>query len=80
MNLVLMIPAGLNLDLEVPDHEDEVGVKQPAEDADHGDGVGKAHDGQEDPRPHEADVPLKYKQIAECTRIIGFHVKETTLS
>ena len=67
----------LNLLLEGPDHKEEVGAKHPPEDAaddvhdveaDEGlndveDVKDELHNSQVDPRPHEADVPLKYKYI-----------------
>ena len=67
----------LNLLHEGPDHKEEVGAKHPPEDAaddvhdveaDEGpqdvqDLKDEIHYSQVDPRPHEADVPLKYKYI-----------------
>ena len=82
VNLALIIPAGphlvLNLVLEGPDDEEEVGAKHPPEDAADGVRDGEADEGlqdvedvkdeadssQDDPRLHEADVPLKHKDIS----------------
>ena len=86
VNLALIIPSGahlvLNLVLEGPDHEEEVGAKHPAEDAAEGVRDGEADEGlqdvedvkdeadssQDDPRLHEADVPLKHKDICQGFR------------
>ena len=68
----------LNLLLEGPDHKEEVGAKHPPKDAaddlfdgeadegpqDDEDVEDESHYSQVDPRPHEADVPLKYKYIS----------------
>ena len=67
----------LNFVLVGPDHEEEVGPEHPAEDAADGVRDGQADQGlqdvedvqdqadssQHDPRLHEADVPLKHKDI-----------------
>ena len=83
VNLALVIPGGahlvLDLVLEGPDDEEEVGAKHPAEDAAEGVRDGEADEGlqdvedvkdeadssQDDPRLHEADVPLKNKDIGD---------------
>ena len=65
VNLSLIIPAGVLLNLlhEGPDHEEGVEPKQPPQDADDGDGTAEVESSQDHPRLHEADVPLKYKYI-----------------
>ena len=73
----------LNFVLVGPDHEEEVGPEHPAEDAADGVGDGQADEGlqdvedvedeadsgQDDPRLHEADVPLKCKDIGESDQL-----------
>ena len=73
----------LNFVLVGPDHEEEVGPEHPAQDAADGVRDGQADEGlqdvedvedqadssQDDPRLHEADVPLKYKDIGGSNQL-----------